>query len=906
MGGAFSTAFRAARGGGAEGIPGQQSFGGAAMAGARAAIGTQQMSWSQAALVTIGGIQRYAQRQEQPALATQFAANMATLQGGPGAPVKWSQGYRDRMQNTIAQAGVLGATREERAQMAVIAQRAGLQVGTGGGRNLTPIFRTAAGMAAMTGTTPQAQMGVQANMQQPGFVNVTRMLGVQVRPGGQQKTSMEVYKQLRDYIYRPLGRNPTAEEVRLTLRTPGTPSNVLVQQIFQGNSDDMEAFISWVENSAAGGKDVTAGNVMQTPGAQTTANVRRRRVEQEERRRAETDVGVLQGMENMDNVVRNLNDTFADLLGTLGPLPDLFGQLGGMLARLPGIGGGGGGGGGILQTAAGLVLGKGALSLGAKALGGTAVRGAASAIAGSAALPATVAVVGGAAVWNARSGAQRKVTGARRGAEGRLAEMSDEQLYEQWAQHKKSGAGNLWDVASSGVFGETTPITIVENELEARGLKRPGNKDEARRLAGTGDPVSAWGWMMYGGDVGDAPPTGGTAQSLRGKGQTQGMNADFVARLARMFTDNPKLSLTSGYRSTAEQQRLYDLYKAGKGNLAAAPGKSKHEKGLAADVGPPSEYGWLAQNVAKYGLGLPIGNIEPWHVEPTGGVAGGAVAATDAALATDAGAPGGGGGGGGTTGAAITGGLAGPSIFGLGGPSLLGGSGGFAGTTAVGGGSAAGAGAAGGGGPSINVPTAGTISVEQALRLAKSAGFSGSALQTIVAIAMGESGLRPDAKGDINLQDAKWGPSVGLWQVRTLKADTGQGTTRDIQKLLADPNFQAKAAWDISGGGRNFQPWSVWKSGKHTQHMPVVQQAMQQHGIGDPPVGEGFGRSTPVVSIGGAAPAGGGPAPIIIQQANFTAQIARGTPEEAERFARYVMETLGNRDRLLQIGGGRG
>jgi len=42
--------------------------------------------------------------------------------------------------------------------------------------------------------------------------------------------------------------------------------------------------------------------------------------------------------------------------------------------------------------------------------------------------------------------------------------------------------------------------------------------------------------------------------------------------------------ITSTYRSTAEQQVLYDRYKAGKGPLAAKPGTSMHESGQALDI----------------------------------------------------------------------------------------------------------------------------------------------------------------------------------------------------------------------------------------------------------------------------------------------------------------------------------
>lgn len=45
------------------------------------------------------------------------------------------------------------------------------------------------------------------------------------------------------------------------------------------------------------------------------------------------------------------------------------------------------------------------------------------------------------------------------------------------------------------------------------------------------------------------------------------------------------IRVTSGYRSTQKQKELYAAYKAGKmPYIVAAPGTSKHEKGLAIDV----------------------------------------------------------------------------------------------------------------------------------------------------------------------------------------------------------------------------------------------------------------------------------------------------------------------------------
>lgn len=95
--------------------------------------------------------------------------------------------------------------------------------------------------------------------------------------------------------------------------------------------------------------------------------------------------------------------------------------------------------------------------------------------------------------------------------------------------------------------------------------------------------------------------------------------------------------------------------------------------------------------------------------------------------------------------------------------------------------------------------------------LAYDAGLRNPAkLATAAAIATAESGRLPTKLGDQALENAQWGPSVGLWQIRSLKAEKGKGTTRD-QTKLTDPAFNAKAMVSISGGGSAFGAWTVTK-----------------------------------------------------------------------------------------------
>lgn len=106
----------------------------------------------------------------------------------------------------------------------------------------------------------------------------------------------------------------------------------------------------------------------------------------------------------------------------------------------------------------------------------------------------------------------------------------------------------------------------------------------------------------------------------------------------------------------------------------------------------------------------------------------------------------------------------------------------------------------------------------QTYALARQAGFDPAQAVIMAAIAAGESGLDPWEVGDEDLQDATWGPSVGLPQIRTLKRDTGTGRTRDIVRLR-DPLQQMIAAYEISNRGRDFSPWEVYTKGIYREYL---------------------------------------------------------------------------------------
>jgi secretion/DNA translocation related TadE-like protein len=94
---------------------------------------------------------------------------------------------------------------------------------------------------------------------------------------------------------------------------------------------------------------------------------------------------------------------------------------------------------------------------------------------------------------------------------------------------------------------------------------------------------------------------------------SDGLQPFFVARLACLFDRVEGLWIVSGFRTRAEQAALHEL----KPDLAAPPGHSNHELGLAADLGFTTDHSRLQAHRAASGCGLefPIEG-EPWHVEP--------------------------------------------------------------------------------------------------------------------------------------------------------------------------------------------------------------------------------------------------------------------------------------------------
>lgn len=120
------------------------------------------------------------------------------------------------------------------------------------------------------------------------------------------------------------------------------------------------------------------------------------------------------------------------------------------------------------------------------------------------------------------------------------------------------------------------------------------------------------------GDAANLPPEAG--HWLTGDADIETEFAGALAALAK--SNGSPIYIESGYRSTAEQQILWDKRKVehpGEPDeetrrWVAYPGKSMHQLGLAADV---KGYATTLGNdeLLPFGLWKPLSN-EPWHIEP--------------------------------------------------------------------------------------------------------------------------------------------------------------------------------------------------------------------------------------------------------------------------------------------------
>lgn len=300
----------------------------------------------------------------------------------------------------------------------------------------------------------------------------------------------------------------------------------------------------------------------------------------------------------------------------------------------------------------------------------------------------------------------------------------------------------------------------------------------------SGNFVGAAGtaWNMIFGDVGDI-----------GDGLSQ-LNPDLRGRLGAMMQANPRLQINSGFRTANAQQRLWE---SGNPNVAP-PGKSRHTRGQAADIGPRSQMGWVQANARRFGLDTGASKGEPWHVQVAGTMIGDTTSESEAVARFRESSA-----------------AARASSLDYLAKQLVAGTTGLGGNAASGGTSSSGTGGTGPDPSSVSVgSTGGTLSGEDVAKLAYKAGFRGEDLVKFVGIAGRESHFSTGAANDTGLDN-----SYGLWQINTQAGNLdninrilselgiqGGGTRDQTKALLVKPDVNAAVAhyfFEHSG----YNPW---------------------------------------------------------------------------------------------------
>ena len=134
----------------------------------------------------------------------------------------------------------------------------------------------------------------------------------------------------------------------------------------------------------------------------------------------------------------------------------------------------------------------------------------------------------------------------------------------------------------------------------------------------------ASGESPLGPPLGPPPPRESPAGA---SGLAQAMQRSVDAAVAAAAADGVALEVTSGRRTAAEQQALYDEAVRTHGSAREArrwvlpPGESAHVRGEAVDVGPSAGAAWLARHGERFGLCQRY-DIEPWHFERLAGAIG--------------------------------------------------------------------------------------------------------------------------------------------------------------------------------------------------------------------------------------------------------------------------------------------
>ena len=200
-------------------------------------------------------------------------------------------------------------------------------------------------------------------------------------------------------------------------------------------------------------------------------------------------------------------------------------------------------------------------------------------------------------LYNAREAADRRFNVGMQAADLTIGQLA-----------RTTNAGAAMALFPTPIMEMLLPIMLkLASSPIGTALSLAGNVEGAIKGAGS----IAGGIFNAINPLGD-PPVGDYGPL--GSSSTKHLSPDLAKRVDAMLSANPRLKISSGYRDTVTQNRLY---KNGVGRVGPAS-KSAHTRGWAVDIGPTSELGWLQANAGRFGLQTASNVGEPWHVQMDG------------------------------------------------------------------------------------------------------------------------------------------------------------------------------------------------------------------------------------------------------------------------------------------------
>lgn len=166
----------------------------------------------------------------------------------------------------------------------------------------------------------------------------------------------------------------------------------------------------------------------------------------------------------------------------------------------------------------------------------------------------------------------------------------------------------------------STPSAMSPAQRERWAAKNPELAGGFSTPAPTGTPAPA-------GNLTPGTSSKNLSRYTSGNADISKLNPDFAEKLAAFLdsarAENKQIRIFSAYRSPEHQKELFDKAVKKYGSEAKArkwvapPGKSNHNKGLAADLRFLSSGSkeWAHSNANKFGLVFRM-SYEPWHIEP--------------------------------------------------------------------------------------------------------------------------------------------------------------------------------------------------------------------------------------------------------------------------------------------------